>query len=278
MSADEQEKFLHALAEDLGSNNISLPSFPDVVIKIRSALEDPTCSSGRLAEVAIVDPVLVSRLLVAANSAFHNRAGIEVVDLDLAISRLGFEVVRNTAISLAIEQIFNASQHEAMKERLKDIWTRSLSLSSMCYVLARSTGSLSSDHAFLCGLLHDIGKLYILTKVKAYPDIIGDASSLDRVLLEQHESVGCSIVEAWGFPSEIARSIEIQKNLNLDPDRGADLVDVAYAAIALLDAPDDTLAAEPLHSSLQRLNVTQDSFADLNEAAELHAQSMRYSI
>ncbi len=199
MSAEEQAQFLQRLVEDLNSRKISLPSFPDVVIKIRNALEDPTCSSARLAAVARLDPVLVSRLLMAANSPFHNRAGIEIVDLNLAISRLGFEVVRNTAITLAIEQIFNASQHAALREQLKDLWTRSISLSSMCYVIARSNTSLDAEHAFLSGLLHDVGKLYILTQAKDYPGFLGDEDSLNKVMHDWHQSVGCSIVEAWGF-------------------------------------------------------------------------------
>ena len=115
MSAEEQSQFLQQLAEDLNSKNIQLPSFPDVVINIRTALEDPSCTSERLADVVRTDPVLVARLLMSANSAFHNRAGIEIIDLKLAISRLGFEVVRNTAITLAVEQIFAASEHENMK-------------------------------------------------------------------------------------------------------------------------------------------------------------------
>jgi len=278
MPADEQAQFLQQLAVDLNSKNIVLPSFPDVVIKIRTALEDPTCSSGRLAEVAKLDPILVSRLLMAANSAFHNRAGIEIVDLNLAISRLGFEVVRNTAVTLAIEQIFNASQHEALRERLQALWARSMSLSSMCYVIANSVASLNADHAFLAGLLHDVGKLYILTQAKDYPGFLGNEDSLNAVLHDWHQSVGCSIIGSWGFAGEIVQSVDINENLDTESSRAAALVDVVYAAIALLDAPEKTLAAVPPHPSLQRLHVTEDSFAELAEAAELHAQSMRHSI
>ena len=153
MSADEQTRFLQELAEDLNSRDIQLPSFPDVVIGIRTALEDPTCSSERLAEVVKTDPVLVARLLMSANSAFHNRAGIEIVDLDLAISRLGFEVVRNTAITLAVEQAFAASEYKEVKDAIKDIWSSSLSLASMSFVIAQNEGHLNADNAFLCGLL-----------------------------------------------------------------------------------------------------------------------------
>ena len=160
MSAEnEQAEFMQGLAEALNSKDIALPSFPDVVVKIRTALEDPTCTADRLAEVARTDPVLVSRLLRSVNSAFHNRAGIEIVDLDLAISRLGFESVRNTAITLAVEQLFDASLHEELKSRLGELWTRSISLASLCYVLSQQNPDINSDNAFLCGLLdeHDLG-------------------------------------------------------------------------------------------------------------------------
>ena len=59
MSANEQSKFLQELAETLNSKDIALPSFPDVVINIRDALEDPTCSAERLANVVKTDPILV---------------------------------------------------------------------------------------------------------------------------------------------------------------------------------------------------------------------------
>jgi HD-like signal output (HDOD) protein len=148
----------------------------------------------------------------------------------------------------------------------------------MCYVIARSNPSLNADHAFLSGLLHDVGKLYILTQAKDYPGFLADGGSLNTVLHDWHQSIGGSIVEAWGFAGEITQSVDIDENLDTESSRGAALVDVVYTAIALLDAPEETLAAVPPHPSLKRLNVTEDSFAELNEAAELHAQSMRHSI
>ena len=181
MSSDEQAKFLQQLATDLNSKNIQLPSFPDVVINIRTALEDPGCTSERLADVVRTDAVLVARLLMSANSSFHNRAGIEIVDLNLAISRLGFEVVRNTAIALAVEQIFAASEHKELKAALKDVWNNSLAMASMSFVIARNSERVNPDNAFLCGLLNEIGKLYILTKARDFPGLLGDETSLAAV-------------------------------------------------------------------------------------------------
>ena len=278
MSADEQTRFLQELAEDLNSRNIQLPSFPDVVINIRTALEDPTCSSERLAEVVRTDPVLVARLLMSANSAFHNRAGIEIVDLNLAISRLGFEVVRNTAITLAVEQIFAASEHEELKSAIKEIWSSSLSLASMSFVIARSEGKLNPDNAFLCGLLHEIGKLYILTKARNYPTLMGNAESLASVLDQWYASVGKSIIEAWGFSSEIADSVESDENVSDDENAAATLVDVVYLAKLVLDESENVAETESFQGHAGKLNINADNIASLQEAYELHAQSMRQSV
>ena len=278
MSTDEQTQFLQQLAADLNSKSIKLPSFPDVVINIRTALEDPTCSSERLADVVRTDAVLVARLLMAANSAFHNRAGIEIVDLNLAISRLGFEVVRNTAITLAVEQIFNASQHEELKDSIKNIWTSSLSLASMCFVIARGSGSLNPDNAFLCGLLHEVGKLYILTKARDYPNLMGDPDSLATVLDQWYASVGKSIVEAWGFSDEIASSLEIEENLSSDAGSPATFVDVIYAAKVLLDSDDDAELDPSSQNVVGKLKITQDTLPGLRESFDEHAASMRQSV
>ena len=278
MPTEEQAMFLQELAEALNAKDIALPSFPDVVIKIRAVLEDPACTPDRLAEVAKTDSVLVSRLLVSANSAFHNRAGIEIVDLHLAISRLGFESVKNTAIALAVEQLFQASQHTELRDRLRELWGRSISLSSMCYVLAVRAASVNSDNAFLCGLLHEVGKLYILTKARDYPGFLGDSESLDQVMEQWNPRVGKAIVESWGFAADIAESIEADVLADANAAQSAALADVVCAAKSILADADAALSADPLHPSIARLGVTNDSYPELSETYELHAQSMRHAI
>ena len=278
MSAEEQTRFLQELAEDLNSRNIQLPSFPDVVINIRTALEDPKCSAERLAEVVHTDPVLVARLLMAANSAFHNRAGIEIVGLDLAISRLGFEVVRNTAITLAVEQIFAASEHKELTSVIKEIWSSSLSLASMSFVIARNAGNINPDSAFLCGLLHEIGKLYILTKARNYPALMGDEASLRTVMDQWYAGVGKSIIESWGFSTEIADSLEIDEHLSGQQNATATLVDVVCLAKIVLSKAEEAVEDDKFELSAGKLNVTGDSLTGISEAYDLHSASMRQSV
>ena len=278
MSAEEQTRFLQELAEDLNSREISLPSFPDVVVNIRTALEDPQCTADHLGNVVRTDPVLVARLLIAANSAFHNRAGIEIVDLNLAISRLGFEVVRNTAITLAVEQIFAAAEHKELRDSVKHIWNSSLSLASMSFVIAQKSGAVNADNAFLCGLLHEVGKLYILTKAQDYPSLMGQEDSLTKVLDDWYGSVGKSIVEAWGFSEDIANSMDIDENLNPNQDIPATLVDVVCTAKNMLGDTENLQLRDGTEVAADKLEVSEETAAEIRQAYDLHAQSMRQSV
>lgn len=275
MSAEEQTRFLQELADDLNSRDIALPSFPDVVIHIRNVLEDPTCNSERLADVVRTDAVLVARLLMSANSSFHNRAGIEIVDLNLSISRLGFEVVRNTAIALAVEQIFAASEHEDLKSDIKEIWHNSLSLASMSFVVASRSCNLNPDNAFLCGLFHDVGKLYLLTKACRFPKLMGDEESLCTVLDQWNASVGKSIIETWGFSPEIAASVEASEDMSNSQNAAASLVDVVLVAKLILSGDADVAANDAFHDSAGKLNIDADAIPAIQTAFDLHAQSMR---
>ena len=96
----------------------------------------------------------------------------------------------------------------------KDIWNSSLSLASMCFVIARNSESINADNAFLCGLLHEVGKLYILTRARDFPALLGDNESLESIMMQWSPTVGKSIVEAWGFPDEISATV------NLDGGQG----------------------------------------------------------
>src|SRR5690606_21690545 len=85
-------------AQELTKGDISLPSFPEVVLRIRKLLEKDDIQVAQVSAAVSTDPVLVSRLLVFANSSHYNPAGVRIESLDIAISRLGFELVKNTAV------------------------------------------------------------------------------------------------------------------------------------------------------------------------------------
>jgi HD-like signal output (HDOD) protein len=238
MSKEDQFRFVSLLALELQNGDIALPSLPDVVMKIRQMLESAAADFEQISQAVSVDPVLVSRLFVFANSAYYNRANIEIETLDAAIGRLGFEVVRNTAMSLAMKQLYASEKHSHAAKQLRAIWARGMKLSCMSFAVAKRVPAINEETAFLAGLMHEVGKLYIVTKAEEFPDILGNPKSLQAMFDEWNAQISKSIIESWGFSEDMAESADPAQYLDDNLDNPPKLVDVVYVAKLLVDDAD----------------------------------------
>ncbi len=250
----QEFEFVKQLAHDLASDKVNLPSFPAVVIKIRDLLEDEECDIAQVSRIVSADAVLVSKLFIFANSSYHNRSGEPVTSLEAAMSRLGLELVRNTALSLAVKQLMLAEKHKSIVADVRLIWSTSMRLAALSFAIAEKSGHVDEETAFMCGLLHQVGKLYILTRAKDYPDFLGDKASLQEVQEEWHPQIGRSIVEAWGFPSNVSQSLEPAEFRDERTQLQPALVDVVYAAVRLLSTEEANwpdLINEPMWQKLR---------------------------
>ena len=279
LEKSDQFRFVSLLALELDNGDIALPSLPDVVLKIRNMLERDDCDFGRISKAVSVDPVLVSRLFVFANSALYNRANVKIEDLDTAIGRLGFEVVRNTAMSLAMKQLYDSDKHRETTEMQRKVWARGMKLSSMAYAVAQKHPGLNQESAFLCGLMNEIGKLYILTKAEDFPEFLGNPSSLNLVLEEWNPQISKSIIESWGFPEEIVQSADPASYVDQDPESVPSLADVIVVARLLIDGNEAKL--EKIFeedASCRKLGLNEESAAELMSGYREKLQNMQQSL
>ena len=210
MSQSEYFELVQSLAADLNKKDIKLPSFPDVVVRVRTALDDPDTTSTDLASILGVDAVLASRVLILANSTYHNPGGIKIEGLEAAVGRIGFEKVRTAAIAYAVEQLHASEGLEPLKDELRATWSAGMRLAAMSEVIARHCTKLDGDSAFIAGLLHRIGVLYLYTKYHDYPALLQDKEARSNLIDEWAAPIGESIVGNWNF------SEEIQATLNPD--------------------------------------------------------------
>lgn len=273
---NDEFRFVSLLALELDNGDIFLPSLPDVVIKIRGLLEKDTCDFGVISQAISVDPVLVSRLLVFANSALYNRANVKIDTLDGAIGRLGFEVVRNTAMSLAMKQLHKSDKQDKSAKQFRAVWARGMKLSSMAYAVAARNSSLNQETAYLCGLMHEVGKLYILTKADDFPDLLGDANSLQRVMNEWNPQVSKSIIESWGFPDDVVESTDPQSYVDDNAEAVPTFADVMFVAKLLIDGSEENLSSVfEENTSCRKLAIDKASAADVMLAYRDKIQSMQ---
>lgn len=227
--------FLEYLTEEINRGELNLPSFPDNIIQIRQALADENCGPERLARLVSTDQGLAARLLQMANSALISRGVRSVTDLRTAILRLGFNMVRNAAMSAAIHQMFQSRKASAMRREVRAICREGADVASLAFILARVCEHYNADEAMLAGLLHNVGKLYICMRACDQPEVLEDRGMLTHMLGEWHGAIGRVIIESWGFSPEQAAAAEEHLDFSRAPDK-PDLVDVVQASVLLRDA------------------------------------------
>lgn len=275
MSQEEHFKFVKALALELNRKEIKLTSFPDVVMRVRKALDDSDTTGDDLAKILSVDPVLASRMLVLANSTHYNAAGIKIEGLDAAVGRIGFEKVRTTAISYAVEQLHASKGLESLKAELRQTWSAGLRLAAMSEVIAKHCSKLSVDSAFIAGLLNQIGVLYIFTKYEEYPNLLQDPDARQKLIDEWAAPIGENIVANWDF------SDEIQATLNPDEDEAArrgthaNLVDVLATAKVSVNGYDQQLYDS---AEAKRLQLTEEKMSKVMESYQQRLDSLASAV
>ncbi|MEO0421416.1 MAG: HDOD domain-containing protein [Pseudomonadota bacterium] len=227
--------FLEYLTEEINRGELNLPSFPDNIIKIRQALADEGCGPERLAKLISTDQGLAARLLQMSNSALISRGVRAVTDLRTAILRLGFNMVRNAAMSAAIHQMFQSKKAAAMRREVRAICREGADVASLAFIIARVTERFNADEAMLAGLLHNVGKLYICMRACDQSEVLADRDMLAHMLGEWHGAIGRVIIESWGFSAEQAAAAEEHLDHSRSPTE-PDLVDIVQASVVLYEA------------------------------------------
>lgn len=234
--------FVRSLGAELSAGRVELPSFPDVVVRVRRALDDDATTVDQLVRIVGSEPALAARLLRMANSAVFNRSGKAVSDLRTAISRMGYNMVRSAAISFAMAQIRKGSRLQAVQGDLMHLWEEATRVAALSYAIARKRSRLNPDEAMLVGLLHGIGKLYILSRADNHPELFKDRERLLEVLRDWHVGIGRAILENWEFPEEMVEAIQQHEDHGRVHDGPPDLTDVLTAGVVLASCahqPDD---------------------------------------
>ena len=238
--------FIRALAGELSGGKVDLPSFPEVAVRVRRILSDPKSSVDQVVRVVGSEPALAARLMRIANSASLNRSGKPILELRTAISRIGYNMVRSASISFAMAQIRNSNKLAGLEHYLQDVWVRSTRVAAFSYVLAKACtrSRINPDEAMLTGMMHGIGKLYVLTRAAAHPELFANTAVLDEILEQWHPSIGKAILENWEFSEDMAQAVGEQEEHDRSEPELADLSDILAVAVLMARHGEDLPALQ----------------------------------
>ena len=256
-------EFIAGLATELSSKKLVFPTSINITMRIRHALHDPNASTDKIVHIVGAEPVLSAQLLRLCNAAAFSSGGKQVSDLHTAVMRLGYTMVQNVAISVGMRQLMEGKAHGITPPVIEGVWKRSIRVAALCYVSARKLTRINADTAMLAGLLHDIGKFYILNRARDYPDLFNNETALWELVDQWHADIGEAILESWEIPEEIDIAVRDHRDTQRIHSGPADLTDIVTAA-DFLDGvyhagkiQDLNWDAAPL--ALTRLNLQPDS-------------------
>lgn len=227
MGNNLEQKLINELLEDLEKDRLTLPTLPEVALRVRDTLEDETKGLPEVAQVISSDTAVSARLIQIANSPLL-RASRQIDTVELAVNRMGGHMVRNLVMSIVMEQMFQATS-DVTDKRLRELWEHSTTVAAISHALANKFTKLKPDQAMLAGLVHDIGSLPIISRAEDVPDLLQNTEMLDRIINQTHNEVGRAILAKWNFPREIIDVAEHHDTVTYDSSE-ADYVDVVIVA------------------------------------------------
>jgi len=219
--------------------------------QLRDALADPDTTTEHVVTIVGAEPRLAARILQTANSAAFNSTGKPLTDLRSAITRLGHQMVHGTAMSYAMQQMKNEASLRSIVQPLTELWNRSIAVASISRLVAART-KVGADEAFLTGLLHGIGNLYIMARAATQgAGLAADHAWLD-LLVGWQASIGKAVLESWGFAEEMCDAVGEQGDHERRWKHEAGLADVLIASLVLADALN---APEPRAVAIEGISV-----------------------
>lgn len=281
-TSDPAFEFIKRFARELDKEEFNLPPIPDTALRVQEALSDPNVTIEKLSRIVLSEPAFTARLLRIANSAMMHRGTLEIIDIRTAISRIGFDMVRNVAVSLAVSEAFNAPQGSALSQHLNSVRRHSVKVCALAFILARNVKNCGKpEEAMLAGLLHAIGKFYILTRANDFPALFSDAEALEELLNTWHTGVGRAIVDSWDFPEQIVNAVDEYEQIDRNKPGNADFTDIIIVANLLAQADEKQITKWPELDnvpSLLRMKIDSKALLQLVQESDEEIRSMTQAL
>jgi len=209
------------LNAQLSQGELHLPALPEVVALIRQALARDDVSTAHLADLVLSDPALSGTILKLANSVMYRRGDSETTNMTVCINRLGTRLVRSVSMHFAMQQLERAPEFRHVRALLEPEWHSSRLVSELCYSLSRHSRRAHPDDMLTLGLVHNIGRIYILSQAGQQARKLAENPAAAALLERWHPAVGSAIAAHWELPANAIEAIANQGGTRQEDSRAA---------------------------------------------------------
>ena len=255
------------------------PALSSSVVAINRITASESESVGKLSDLILRDFSLTNKLLRVVNSAHYRPTGSSISTISRAVIVLGFDAVRNIAITVLL---FEHLQDKANAAQLKEEFLRAC----LAGLLARDIGARlrlrELEQAYICAVFHNLGRLVSqyyfgeesedIRRVMKHTGCDEDAAAR-QVLGVSFEELGTGLAQAWGFPPVIVTSM---RKVSSGPVRRPDTLEGRLRALSgCANELCDAVAALSVSEREREINRILSRFAD---AVPLPEDKLRESL
>ncbi|MDD2367476.1 MAG: HDOD domain-containing protein [Desulfuromonadaceae bacterium] len=183
-----------------------LPTIPAIVSKVVSMLDNQDANPDDIADLILSDQVLAARVIRVVNSPLY-RTSNAIESVKRALLFLGFKSVREMILT---SYFVDGFKHREQPFDMKMFWMHSFSVGAISRRIARQVGFYDVEKAYLVGILHDIGKVFLGHYCKnEYGEMLKNIRNTSYTTYEAeyeffgttHCEVGLCLAQRWNFPS-----------------------------------------------------------------------------
>lgn len=232
---------------------LELPTLPAVAQEVLALCQAEDVDARRLSAVLHRDPSLASHVMRVANSPLH-APGVPIVSLQQAISRIGLRAVSEAALAVAVRQsLFGPGPAMAA------LWRHSFATALLAKEIARHRRR-NVESSFLCGLLHDLGRVVVGDLLSTSDRFAGTATAPDELAIAcdvLHTEVGAEVARQWRMPPQVEAAIRGHHDW-LHADSCADEVQTVHLADELAHLLVPTPLRAVTESDVRGLSVLEE--------------------
>jgi len=213
-----------------------LPTLPHFYAKLIDACHEGDVNLSKITGIIGMDPALSHKVMVLASNAKKREPSI-VDNIEQAVNIIGPDMIRAIVSHALTRQVFYAAGTDSIKD-LTFFWRHAIACAHAGELIAREITYSDPGKAFLSGLLHDVGKLVLLTR---YPNkfenlLCPDDARPEHRLEEEkelgfdHAKAGARLIQSWGQQTFIADAILYHHHPLESIKNAFPLVQIVYTA------------------------------------------------
>ena len=249
---------------------LSFPTSLDASRRVLVAVENPDIGLSALAKIVVAEPLLSAKVIRLANSVALNPSNMVVRDVRQAVVRVGMDPIKALAMVLIMDQLRHSQRHSACRELSNRLWERSVHVAALSYVLAKKLTRLNADEVMFAGIVHDLGRFYLLSRAVEFPTLLENPAVLAETINDLAERTTTRVLNELNLPAPVVEAVVASREFsgNMPPTT---MGDVLFIAGAVSPRPDPLKELDarviPLGSSAVALGLDQSTISEIIAAS-----------